>query len=53
MTIYATVQKQVVTGYVAMAPGSVSGGCKGIHRCGRCPVSTDLSAEEGKKEAKL
>ena len=35
-----------------MAPSSVSGGCKGIHRCGRYPVSTDLdlSADEGKKE---
>ena len=23
--------------------------CKGIHRCGRYPISIDLSAEEGKK----
>ena len=33
-----------------MAPGAVSEGCKGIHRCGRYPVSIDLSPEEGKKE---
>ena len=48
------VQKKLLTGLVAgevsMAPGSVSGGWKGIHRCGRYPVSIDLSAEEGKKE---
>ena len=34
-----------VAGEVSMAPGSVSGGFKGIHRCGRYPVSIDLSAE--------
>ena len=33
-----------------MAPDSVSAGCKGIHRCGRYPVSADPPAEEGKKE---
>ena len=31
-----------------MTPGSVSGCC--INRCGRYPVSIDLSPEEGKKE---
>ena len=35
-----------------MAPGSVSEGCKkGIHTCGRYPLSIDLSAEEGKEKA--
>ena len=29
---------------------SLSGCCKGIHRCDRYPASIDLSAEEGKKE---
>ena len=43
-------QLQQVAGEVSMAPGFVSRGCKGIHRCGRYPVSIDLSAEEGKKE---
>jgi len=33
-----------------MVPGAVSGGSKGIHRCGRYPALTDLSAEEGKEE---
>ena len=43
-------QKKQVAGEVSMAPGSVGGGCTGIHKCGRYPVSIDLSAEEGKKE---
>ena len=45
------VQKKVlIAGEVSMAPGSVSGVCKGMHRSGRYPVSIDLFAEEGKKE---
>ena len=33
-----------------MTPGAVLACCKGIHKCGRYPVSIDLSAEKGKKE---
>ena len=32
-----------------MAPGSVSGGCKGIRENGRYPVPIDLSAEEARR----
>ena len=42
--------KKSLASDVLMAPSSVSGGCKGIHRCGRYQVSSDLdlSADEGK-----
>ena len=33
-----------------MAPGALTGCCKGIDRCARYPVSFDLSAEEVKTE---
>ena len=51
-TGHTCVQNQVAR-EVSMTPGpgAVSGCCcNGIHRCGRYPVSIDLSAEEGKKE---
>ena len=50
------VQKKLLTGSSrgVMVPGSVSGGCRGIHRwCGRYPVSIDQSAEEGIKQHKF
>ena len=45
------VQKKQVAGEVSMVLGSVSVGVARVYtRCGRYPVSIDLSAEEGKEE---
>ena len=42
--------QKLVAGAVSMAPGALTGCCKGIDRCARYPVSFDLSAEEVKTE---